>query len=107
GTIVAGENVKIAMVAITHGNLAISTSYDPVASQPNAFARGRTVVLPRGQVGVAEQGGAVQVLDRTTTVAELARALNALGATPRDLITIFQALKTAGALHADLLVMDQ
>lgn len=105
GTIVAGNNVKIGTVAISHGNLAISTSFEPVASQPNPFGRGKTVVLPRGQVGVAEEGGQVRVLDKNITVGELARALNALGATPRDLIIIFQAMKKAGALHADLITM--
>ncbi len=102
GTIVAGHQVKIAAVAVAHGNLAIVTNNEPVASQPLPFARGKTVVLPRSTVGVTEQGGAVQVLPPTVTVADLARALNALWATPRDLITIFHALKEAGALHAEL-----
>lgn len=105
GTVVAGENVKISSVAITQGNLSISTSNEPVAAQPLPFARGKTVVLPRGQVGVTEQGGVMQVLPRTMTVAELARALNALGASPRDMIIIFQHLRRIGALHAELIVM--
>jgi flagellar P-ring protein FlgI len=58
-------------------------------------------------VGVSEQGGQVQVLEPTMTVSELARALNALGATPRDLIIIFQNLKAAGALHAELVVLGR
>jgi flagellar P-ring protein FlgI len=105
GTIVAGEQVKIGSVALAHGNLAIVTSNEPIASQPLPFSKGKTVVLPRGQVGVTEQAGAVQLLPRSVTVAELARALNALGATPRDLITIFQMLKQAGALHAELVIV--
>ena len=105
GTIVAGDQVKIATVAVTHGNLAIMTSNTPVASQPLPFSKGKTVVLPRAQVGVTEQSGAVQVLEKSVTVAELARALNALGATPRDLIIIFQMLKAAGALHAELVIV--
>jgi flagellar P-ring protein FlgI len=105
GTIVAGDQVKIATVAVTHGNLAIMTSSTPIASQPLPFARGRTVVLPRGSAEVTEQNGSVQVLEKTVTVAELARALNALGATPRDLIIIFQMLKAAGALHAELVIV--
>jgi flagellar P-ring protein precursor FlgI len=105
GTIVAGEQVKIGSVALAHGNLAIVTSEETVVSQPLPFSKGKTVVVPRGQVGVTEQAGAVQVLPRSITVAELARALNALGATPRDLIVIFQMLKQAGALHAELVIV--
>jgi flagellar P-ring protein precursor FlgI len=102
GTIVAGQQVKIAAVAVAHGNLAIVTNNEPQVSQPLPYSRGKTVVVPRASVGVTEQGGSVQVLPPTVTVADLARALNALGATPRDLITIFHALKEAGALHAEL-----
>ncbi len=105
GTIVAGEQVKISPVALAHGNLSIVTGDDPIVSQPAPFSKGKTVVVPRPQIGVTEQGGQVHVLPRSVTVAELARALNALGATPRDLIIIFQALKKAGALHAELVIM--
>ncbi len=105
GTIVAGEQVKISSVAIAHGNLAIVTSEAPEVSQPNSFSRGRTVVVPRGQVGVTEQPGTLNVLEKSVTVADLARALNALGVSPRDLIAIFQAMKQAGALYAELVVM--
>jgi flagellar P-ring protein FlgI len=105
GTIVAGDQVKVSTVAVTHGNLAILTSNTPVASQPLPFARGKTVVLPRATVGVNEALGSVQLIEQTVTVAELARALNALGATPRDLIVIFQMLKQAGALHAELVIV--
>src|SRR5581483_1275132 len=104
GTIVAGEQVKISTLAIAHGNLAIVKSEEPEVSQPNPFANGRTVVVPRTKVGVTEQGGALRVVDRTITVGSLARALNALGVSPRDLISIFQSLKGAGALHAELII---
>ena len=105
GTIVAGHNVKIATVAVTHGNLAIVTSNEPIVSQPNSFSRGKTTVLPRAQLGVTEQGHSMRVIEDNMTVGELARALNALGAAPRDLIVIFQALKRLGALHAELVFM--
>ena len=105
GTIVAGHQVKISTVAVTHGNLAIVTSNDQVVSQPLPFSKGKTTVLPRGQVGVTEQGNSMRVMEQTMTVGELARALNALGAAPRDLIVIFQALKRLGALHAELVFM--
>ena len=105
GTIVAGDQVKINSVALAHGNLSIVTSDEPVVSQPLPFSKGKTVVVPRPQVGVTEQTGTVHVVSRSVTVAELARALNSLGATPRDLIVIFQMLKQVGALHAELVIM--
>jgi flagellar P-ring protein precursor FlgI len=105
GTIVAGHHVKISAVAVTHGNLAIVTSNEPIVSQPLPFSRGKTKVLPRAQLGVTEQANSVRVLEETMTVSDLARALNALGAAPRDLIVIFQALKKLGALHAELVFM--
>jgi flagellar P-ring protein FlgI len=105
GTIVAGHTVKISTVAVTHGNLAIVTLNEPIVAQPSQFSRGKTKVLPRAQLGVSEQGNSVHVLNQAMTVAELARALNALGASPRDLIVIFQALKKLGALHAELVFM--
>ena len=80
GTIVAGQNVRIDTVAVTHGNLAIVTSNEPIVSQPNPFSQGKTKVLPRAQLGVTEQSHAVYVMEQTMTVADLARALNALGA---------------------------
>ena len=105
GTIVAGKDVQIDTVAVAHGNLAILTSDEPFASQPPPFSGGTTAILPRPRLGVTEQGGNLRVLERTTTVADLARAMNALGVTPRDMIAIFQALKQAGALHAELVIM--
>jgi len=105
GTVVAGENVKIATVAIAHGNLAIVTREAPQVSQPNGFSQGRTVVVPRTQIGVTEQPAQLYIAPQTVTVADLARALNALGVSPRDLISIFQAIKQAGALQAELVII--
>jgi flagellar P-ring protein precursor FlgI len=105
GTIVAGEDVRVSTVAVAHANLAITSALEPVVSQPAPFSGGRTTVVPQPVVGVQEQTGTLRVIERTVTVAELARALNALGVLPRDLIAIFQALKQAGALHAELVVI--
>lgn len=102
GTIIAGGNVRISQVAITHANLTVVTGERPEVSQPAPFSDGQTVVVPRTDINVNEQGAPVSVLGGTTTVAELAEALNALGVTPQDLSAIFQQLKEAGALHADL-----
>jgi flagellar P-ring protein FlgI len=105
GTVVTGENVKISTVGIAHGNLAIVSRETPQVSQPAPFSNGRTTVVPRSQVGITEQGGLLHVAPRTISVGDLARSLNALGVTPRDLISIFQALKKSGALQAELVTM--
>jgi flagellar P-ring protein precursor FlgI len=105
GTIVAGEKVTISTAAVAHGNLSILTVEEPQVSQPQAFASGQTVVVPRSSVGATETRNRLVVVPRTVTVGDLARALNALGVTPRDLISIFQSLKQAGALHAELVIM--
>ncbi len=105
GTIVAGEHVRVSTAAVAHGNLAIVTNTELQASQPAPFSRGRTSVVPKTSMSVDEQTGPLRVLPKTTTIAELALAMRALGATPRDMIAIFQALKTAGALHAELIIM--
>lgn len=102
GTIVFGSDVKLSQVAITHGNLIISTAETPEVSQPNAFSGGETTVVPRTSVDVMEQPGAISVIEENVTVGDLAASLNALGVSPRDLSSIFQTLKESGALHAEL-----
>ncbi len=106
GTVVTGEQVKISTTAVAHGNLFILTTETPEVSQPAPYSRlGVTAVVPRTQINAVEPRNRLVVVPRTVTVAELARALNALGVSPRDLISIFQALKQAGALHAELVIM--
>jgi flagellar P-ring protein precursor FlgI len=106
GTVVVGGNVRISAAAVAHGNLSvtIATKYD--VSQPGQFAnRGDTVVVPNTQVDVAEQPARLVALEEGTTLEAVVRALNALGATPRDIIAIMQALKAAGALKAELVLL--
>ena len=106
GTIVAGESVTIGAVAIAHGNLSIEISSWPIVSQPEPFARkGDTVVVPDTQIDVDVSGGRLIPVDESASVADVARALNALGVTPRDTIAIFQALSAAGALRARILII--
>ncbi len=127
GTVVIGENVKIATVAIAHGNLSIEIKETADVSQPMPFAPraslgasgpvesrdGSAILAPGGStaitydtgIGVQEEKSKLFLVKSTTTISEVVRALNALGVTPRDLMTIFQALKVAGALHATLEVM--
>ncbi len=107
GTIVMGEEVRISTVAIAQGNLTIRITETPQVSQPSPFsATGSTVVVPRTNVQVDEgQGNKMSVLKNGVTLHDLVSNLNALGIGPRDLISILQSIKAAGALQADLEVM--
>ena len=106
GTIVVGQNVSISPVAIAHGNLSIVTQEKQAVSQPQPFSKtGTTEKVNRTEIEIVEERGALNVVAHKVSVSELARALNALGLTPRDLITIFEALRQAGALQAELKVI--
>lgn len=106
GTVVVGKDVRVAEAIVSHGNLTIQVRAIPVISQPAAFSQGRTVVVPQTMTTVNENGkGGLMVMEGGATVSDLAQALNTLKVTPRDMISIFQALKQAGALRADLVIM--
>ncbi|TWI72388.1 flagellar P-ring protein precursor FlgI [Desulfobotulus alkaliphilus] len=102
GTVVIGENVRISTVAVAHGNLSISVREMARVSQPEAFGEGETVVVPETEIDVDEEMAKVMLMGGGATIGELVRALNAIGVTPRDMISIFQTIKAAGALQADL-----
>jgi flagellar P-ring protein precursor FlgI len=102
GTVVAGDRVRIHAVAVAHGGLSISIMTNPLVSQPGPLSRGRTVQANQATVDAKEKKGPVVALPATTTVEELVKALNLIGASPRDLIAILQAMKAAGAIDADL-----
>ncbi len=121
GTVVVGENVRIQKVAVAHGNLSIQIKETKQVSQPLAFAPsggggaatqmkggtivapgGSTVVTPESRVGITEEDNRLLLIPEGRTIGELVKALNAIGASPRDLITILQAIKAAGALQGDL-----
>ncbi|MBX6372745.1 MAG: flagellar basal body P-ring protein FlgI [Acetobacteraceae bacterium] len=103
GTIVMGADVRVSTVAIAQGNLTIRITETPEVAQPNPFARGETVVVPRTQIEVDDQRERrMGVLRGGVTLQELVRGLNSLGVGPRDLINILQAIKAAGALQAEL-----
>jgi len=105
GTIVAGGNVTISEVMISQGNLTIHTRSMPVISQPQPFSGGgRTVVAQVTDTQVREGTAKTAVIKQTTTVSDLAGALNTLGLKPRDIIAVFQAIKEAGALNAKLII---
>ncbi|WP_408906272.1 flagellar basal body P-ring protein FlgI [Roseomonas rosulenta] len=103
GTIVMGANVRVSTVAIAQGNLTIRVTETPQVSQPNPLAGGETVVVPRTSIEVDDQANRrLGVLPQSVTLQDLVRGLNSLGVGPRDLITILQAIKAAGALQAEL-----
>ncbi len=102
GTVIMGENVRISTIAIAHGNLSIQVSETASVSQPLPFSEGKTAVTPETDIRVEEGNSPVYLMESGVSIGDLVRALNALGVTPRDLISIFQALKTAGALQAQL-----
>lgn len=105
GTIVMGEEVRISTVAVSHGNLSLVISEEAQVSQPAPFSQGETTVVPRTNIEVAEKDSELVVLEKGVNIGDVARSLNAIGATPRDLIAIFQAIKAAGALHAELVIL--
>jgi len=103
GTIVMGANVRVSTVGIAQGNLTIRVTETPQVSQPNALAGGQTVVTPRTNIEIDDQADRkVGVLRGGVTLEELVRGLNSLGVGPRDLISILQAIKAAGALQAEM-----
>ncbi len=105
GTIVMGANVRVSTVAIAQGNLTVKVTETPMVSQPGPFATGTTTTAPRTSIQVnASQDKRLGILQGNVTLGDLVSGLNALGIGPRDMITILQAIKAAGALQADLKV---
>jgi len=106
GTIVAGQGVRIRPVAVAHGGLQIAVSQQPIVSQPGAFSQGgKTVSTRQAAVDVKESTKTAVALPSTSSVEDLVKAFNLLGVGPRDLIAVLQAMKSAGAIDADLEVM--
>jgi flagellar P-ring protein FlgI len=105
GTVVSGSTVKIQPVTITHGGLNISIRSFPIISQPNAFSQGQTQVFNNTVPTAVQDSSRTVAIQGASNVQEVATALNSLKVTPRDIIAIFQALKEAGALIADLIIM--
>jgi flagellar P-ring protein FlgI len=105
GTIVLGREVRIAPVAILHGNLSVEVQTTYAVSQPEPLSQGKTEVVPQTTVGVKEEKARNVVLKQGATVEDLVKGLTAIGSTPRDIIAILQNLKRAGALDAELEVI--
>lgn len=105
GTVVMGAHVTISKVALAHGNLNVTIRSETDVSQPNALSQGQTTAVTNQDIEVGEDVKALQIVGGEVTLGDVVNGLNALGATPRDLISIFTALKEAGALNAELIIM--
>lgn len=104
GTVVLGRDVRISRAAVAHGNLQITVQESEQVSQPGPFSQGQTVVTPQTQTNVREEARHLMMVEGAT-LQELVDGLNAIGATPRDLISILRAMQASGSLHAELEVI--
>jgi len=105
GSIVLNESVTLGPCAVAHGSLSVTISTTPMVSQPNALGQGQTTVTERADITVSQQPGSLIQLPAGARLADVVRALNALGATPQDLLAILQAMRAAGALKAEIEVI--
>lgn len=105
GTIVMGDQVRVSTVAVSHGNLTVIVNQTNEVSQPQPFAEGRTTRVQNTEIEAFEESSRLNVIEETVTIGDLVRALNAMGTTPTDLISIIQAIKASGALSAEVEMM--
>lgn len=105
GTVVIGARVRVAPAAVAHGSLSVTIKERQDVSQPQAFSRGETVVTPRSEISVNQEEGRMFLFDAGVSLDEIVRAVNQVGAAPSDLVAILEALKEAGALRAELIVI--
>lgn len=104
GTIVMGADVRISAVAVAQGNLTLTVEEAPMVVQPNPFAMGQTMVVPRTSAGIEQTGTGLAELPSSTSLSDVVAGLNALGVTPHDMIDILKSINAAGALHAEFVV---
>jgi flagellar P-ring protein precursor FlgI len=102
GSVVMNQAVTLDTCAVSHGNLSVVINSEPVISQPAPLSGGQTVVTQRSQIEISKEPGQVVLLKGGASLAEVVKALNAIGATPQDLLAILQAMKAAGSLRAEL-----
>lgn len=100
-----GDAVRISTVAVSHGNLTVIVNRTNQVSQPGAFSSGETARVQNTEIEAFEEKSRLSVIESTVTIGDLVRALNAMGTTPTDLISIIQAIKVSGALSADVEMM--
>lgn len=104
GTIVMGADVRISAVGVAQGNLTLTVEEAPMVVQPNPFANGQSIVVPRTSAGIEQSGTGLAEIPATTSLSEVVAGLNALGVTPHDMIDILKSINSAGALHAEFVV---
>jgi flagellar P-ring protein precursor FlgI len=105
GTIILGENVRISRVAVTQGSITLRVEEEPLVVQPNPFANGQTVVIPRTDAAIEEDPGTgLALVETSVSLPEVVSGLNALGVSANDMIDILKSIKAAGALHAEFIV---
>jgi flagellar P-ring protein precursor FlgI len=105
GSVVLNRAVMLDPSAVSHGNLSVVISTEPIISQPLPYSKGETVVTSQSQIEIRQQPGEVMLLKGSASLADVVKALNSIGATPQDLLAILQALKASGALRAELEVI--
>jgi len=105
GSVVMNQSVSLSACAVAHGNLSVTINSTPVISQPGPFSRGETVVKEKADITIKQEPGALIQMPAGTKLADVVKALSALGATPQDLLAILQAMKSAGALNAEIEVI--
>ncbi len=105
GTVVIGQNVIVQPAAVTHGNLTVTITNDPTISQPPAFSNGQTAIVPNSNVDVTATNKGAFLFNLGVTLDEVVRAINDIGATPAELVAILEALKAAGSLNAELIII--
>lgn len=105
GTVVIGSQVRVSQAAVAHGSLSVTITERQDVSQPGAFSRGETVVTPRSEISVTQDEARMFLFDAGVNLDEIVRAVNQVGAAPGDLVAILEALKEAGALRAELIVI--
>ncbi|OIQ93334.1 flagellar P-ring protein precursor [mine drainage metagenome] len=105
GSVVMNQAVTLDDCAVAHGNLSVTVGTENTVSQPNPLSGGQTVVVPTTQISVKQEAGALLSVRGGVNLADVVKALNAIGANPQDLIAILQAMKSAGALHAQLQII--
>jgi flagellar P-ring protein FlgI len=105
GTVVIGSRVRVSPAAVAHGSLSVTISERADVSQPQAFSRGETIVTPRSEISVTQEDARMFLFDAGVNLDEIVRAVNQVGAAPGDLVAILEALKEAGALRAELIVI--
>ncbi|MEQ8663941.1 MAG: flagellar basal body P-ring protein FlgI, partial [Gammaproteobacteria bacterium] len=105
GTVVIGNRVMVSAAAVTHGSLTVTISNNPIVSQPNPLAGGQTAVVPKNDIAIEQENNRMFLFNPGVSLDDIVQAVNGVGAAPGDLVAILEALKEAGALRAELIII--